>query len=188
MSRQVFELARRRQAISFVAALTWSCAQAAELGWPEAVGRLAGERSKAEICAGVLKKRGTEAQISRGLLAYSTAKADNDAVISGLIVALALDNDPASLSDIERTQEREAFELAEFCKQVAALLGSETGEKGVLTDIVKAAIEPLMMALSEAVRSIYNNHRNDNLLVKKTIEARLEAAKWPNFADIKPQD
>ena len=40
--------------------------RAADIGWPEAVGRLAGERSKAETCAALLKGYGDQRQISRG--------------------------------------------------------------------------------------------------------------------------
>ena len=38
--------------------------RAADIGWPEAVGRLAGERSKAEHCAAVLNRYGDKQQIS----------------------------------------------------------------------------------------------------------------------------
>src|ERR1700730_8677391 len=55
--------------------------RAADIGWPEAVARLAGARTRAETCAAVLKEYGDEQQISRGQLAYGEAKANFDAVI-----------------------------------------------------------------------------------------------------------
>ncbi len=43
---------------------------ATDIGWPEAVGRLAGARSKAVTCAGLLKGHGDKEQISSGQLTY----------------------------------------------------------------------------------------------------------------------
>jgi hypothetical protein len=50
--------------------------RAADVGWPEAVARLAGERAKAETCAALLKGHGNKEQISRGQLAYGDAKSN----------------------------------------------------------------------------------------------------------------
>ena len=61
--------------------------QPATISWPEAVAQLAGERAKAETCVALMKKYGDDAQIARGQLTYTTAKADADAVIAGLITA-----------------------------------------------------------------------------------------------------
>jgi hypothetical protein len=73
----------------------------ADIGWPEAVGRLAGERSKAENCAASLQGHGDEQQISRGQLAYGEAKAKFDAVIAELITALTEGGNPKSLPGLE---------------------------------------------------------------------------------------
>src|SRR5207249_9779360 len=59
--------------------------QPATITWPEAVAQLAGERAKAETCVALVKKYGDEAQIARAQLTYTTAKADADAAIAGLI-------------------------------------------------------------------------------------------------------
>jgi hypothetical protein len=66
------------------------------IGWQEAVARLAAERTRAESCAGLLKKHGDEAARSRGGLAYGEAKAEVDAVVAGLVVALAQCTGPRS--------------------------------------------------------------------------------------------
>lgn len=71
------------------------------IGWQEAVARLAGERTRAETCAGLLKKHGDAAAISRGALAYGEAKAEVDALIAGLVTALAIGKKPTSLPDLE---------------------------------------------------------------------------------------
>jgi hypothetical protein len=46
------------------------------ISWPEAVAQLAGERAKAETCVALVKKYGDDAQIGRGQLTYTSAKAD----------------------------------------------------------------------------------------------------------------
>jgi len=60
----------------------------ATMSWPEAVGQIAGQRTKAETCVALIKRYGDDAQIARGQLTYADAKADFDAVIAGLITAL----------------------------------------------------------------------------------------------------
>ena len=74
-------------AAMFIAGLP-AAAHPSEIGWPEAVSRLAGERSKAETCGGALKAYGNPQQLAQGQLAYGIAKADYDAVIAGLLTAL----------------------------------------------------------------------------------------------------
>ena len=158
---------------------------ASEIGWPEAVSRLAGERSKAETCGGALKTYGNPQQLAQGQLAYGIAKADYDAVIAGLLTALTEGGSPKSLSSLDAALEDGASNLAKFCGSVGNLLTGDAGQKGVLVDLVKGAIEPAVQALSQAVAAIYNNHRKDNALTRETIKTQLEAAKWPNFAELK---
>lgn len=162
-----------------------AAAAAAEIGWPEAVSRLAGERSKAEACGGVLKAYASPPQLAQGQLAYGIAKADYEAVIAGLVTALTEGASPKSLPTLNDALDHGTSELAKFCESAANLLTSESGQKGVLVDIVKAAIEPAVQALSQAVAAIYNNHRKDNALTRETIKTQLEAARWSSFADLK---
>src|ERR1700730_9268281 len=158
----------------------------ADIGWPEAVGRLAGERSKAENCAASLQGHGDEQQISRGQLAYGEAKANFDAVIAELITALTEGGNPKSLSSLETDLKHGASSLREFCKMASDLLPSNSAtNKGLIDDIVKGAIQPVIDSLSKGVAAIYNNHRNDNALTRETIKTQLEATKWRNFAEVK---
>ena len=158
----------------------------ADIGWPEAVGRLAGERSKAETCAALFKGYADKQQISQGQLAYGEAKANFDTIIAELITALTEGEIPKSLPSLETDLEHGASSLQKFCKTVSDLLPSTSGRnKGVLADIAKGAIQPVIDALSEGVAALYNNHRKDDALTIETIKTQLEAAKWPNFAEVK---
>jgi hypothetical protein len=151
------------------------------LSWQEAVARLARERTAAETCAAVLKQYGDAAAIARGTLAYGEAKAEYDGIIAGLIVALARKAAPASLPDL-KAQLRSAFKKrAAFCQSVRLLAPAQgTGKKGIIEDVVKGAVGPLLTALE----AIWRRVRDDDALMRKTIETQLEAAVWPAFAQV----
>lgn len=76
--------------------------------------------------------------------------------------------------------------LAQFCRSVSELLPDTAGQKSVVVDIVKAAIEPVIKALSDGVAALYTNHRQDDALTRSTIRTQLEAARWPDFAEVPP--
>ena len=158
--------------------------QATDIGWPEAVGRLARERTMAETCAGLLKGHGDKQQILGGQLRYAEAKADFDAVIAELVIALTEGKNPKSLPSLETDLEQGASGLWTFCETVRGLLPNSSGRKGLLTDIAKTAVAQVITALSEAVAAIYNNHRKDDALTLETIKTQLEATKWPDFAQV----
>jgi len=159
--------------------------QPATMTWPEAVAQLTGERTKAETCVALLKKHGNETQVSRGQLTYTNAKADADSVIAGLIVALSTGQQPASLSSLQAKLNSSLSRLADFCGSVADMVPNTAGQKDIISDIVKDTIKPLLDMLSGAVSTLYNNHRNDDALTRRTIQTQLEAARWPAFPEVK---
>lgn len=172
-------------ALGLLISMASGISRAADIGWPEAVGRLAGERSKAETCAALLKGHGDKQQSFRGQLAYGEAKANFDAVIAGLVTALTEGGNPKSLPSLQTDLEHGATGLGNFCQTVSDLLPNASGQKGVVADIAKAAVEPVIKALSEGVAALYNNHRKDDALTIETIKTQLEATKWPEFAEVK---
>jgi hypothetical protein len=158
------------------------------MSWPEAVAPLAGGRTKAEMCVAVLKKVGKDSEIARGQMAYSYAKADSDAVIAGLIITLVAGGTPTDLPALQAKLASGISGLAEFCNSVNDILSAtrQPGEKNVISELVKIVpIEPLMKAVSDGVATLYNNHRNDDALTRKTIQTQLEAARWPVFSEVK---
>jgi hypothetical protein len=163
-------------------------AQPATITWPDAVGQIAGERAKAETCVALMKKYGDPADKARGEITYANAKADFDAVIAGLIVALSAGQTPASLSTLQDKLSSGASGLAGFCGTVSDLLPKTAGqtEKGVMIDIAKMIpFEQLLKTLSEGVSALYTNHRSDDALTRRTIQTQLEAARWPAFSEVK---
>ena len=99
--------------------------QAGGIGWPEAVARLTKERSNAEVCVASLKGRGNSEQVSRGRLMYGAAKADLDAVIAGLMTALAEGGNPESLPSSPRADGRPS--MHETVLQSFGVVGIEVG-------------------------------------------------------------
>jgi len=159
--------------------------QPTTISWPEAVAQLAGQRANAETCVSLVKKYGDDAQIARGQLTYTSAKADADAVIAGLITVLSTGQSPASLSSLQTKLSNGISGLVEFCATVGNLLPNTAGQKNVVVDIAKVAVEPLLKMLSDGVSALYNNHRTDDALTRRTIQTQLEAARWPGFSEVK---
>jgi hypothetical protein len=96
-----------------------------------------------------------EAQIARAQLTYTTAKADADAVIAGLIAALSAGQAPASLASLQAKLNSGVSGLVAFCETVSNLLPNTAGQKNVILDIAKVSIEPLLKMLSDGgVRSL----------------------------------
>jgi hypothetical protein len=162
--------------------------QPAVISWPDAVGKIAGERAKAETCVALMKKYGDDAQQARGQISYTNAKADFDAVIAGLITALSAGQAPARLSSLQDKLGSGVSGLVEFCGTVSNLLPKQAGqsEKGVMVDIVKMIpLEQLLKTLSDGVSALYSDHRSDDLLTRRTIQTQLESAIWPAFSEVK---
>jgi hypothetical protein len=155
---------------------------AADIGWQEAVARLAYERTRAETCVKALKAYGDPAAIKRGAIAYDEARAEYDAIIRGLTVALARKGEPTSLPDLQARTQR-GFEAREvFCKSVQPLVPPNAGQKGPFTDIVGGVIGPVV----DAVKVVWMRSKDDDALMRKTIENQLEATSWPPFSSISP--
>ena len=150
-----------------------------DIGWQEAVARLAQERTVAQTCVALLKKYGDAAAIDRGRLAYDDAKAEYDAIVAGLDVALAQNDQPASLPEME-ARLRHGFEKRKaFCASVERLVPPPPpGEKSPLTD--SGVVGPVV----DAVKAIWLRTRDDNALMRKTVETQLEDTKWPSFASV----
>jgi hypothetical protein len=161
-------------------------AQPAPMRWPEAVAPLAGERSRAETCVALLKRYGTGAEIEQNKTIYVNARANADAVIVELISVLSDWRIPASISNLQDRVRSSVSGLAEFCSAVGDLVPDTTGKKWFWAEIAKSGIPLLEKHVSDAVSDLYNNHRIDDVLTRRTIQTQLEAARWPTFASVIP--
>jgi hypothetical protein len=152
------------------------------INWQEAVARLARERTLAETCVGLLRKYGDQASQARGSMLYGEAKAEYDGVIAGLVVALARKGKPESLPDLQERLQRGFDKREAFCRSVESLIPNRHGEKGLIADLVSGAVKPL----TDAIVAIWSRGRDDNALMRKTIQTQLEATSWPPFDKVPP--
>jgi hypothetical protein len=152
------------------------------IGWPEAMARLAGERTRAVACA--TRARALDAATAQALGArYAEAKADIDAVIAGLSVALAEGKAPVSLSDLEARLTAGLAACERFCRAVMQHYPPpEAGERGWVKDVLDVAVKPLM----EAVAELYKRISESDRLRRDNIRAQLEAMRWPKFDAVPP--
>lgn len=152
--------------------------------WPEATAQIVKLRTTSETCVSIVKQYGNAAQKAQIRLAYGDAKANVDAIIAGLTVALYEDGKSGSLPSLQEDLQTASNDVQSFCGVAGKVLPTSSKHKGVVDEIAKASIEPLIKAVSDGIAALYNNHRNDKELVKKTIQAQLEAAKWQDFDKI----
>ena len=111
--------------------LLWPMAGAAEeIDWQTAAARLAAERTRAETCASILKRHGAPGQVSSGELVYGEARAEVDAVIGALIVALVEQKPLVDPLAVEQQMSRGVAARDAFCQQAVALAPPSGGERG----------------------------------------------------------
>jgi hypothetical protein len=165
-----------------LAVMLGASAQARAAGWQDAVRTLAQERTKAETCAGIVRKFGDDGAKARAALVYGAARGRYDGVIAGLIVALAGGDAPDSLDDLEGQLRAGHAELGQFCAGAETLLPAASGERDWRADIASSAVEPLV----KAAAAIYLDYRKRAEMTRKTIQTQLEEAKWSPFASVPP--
>ena len=150
------------------------------LGWPETIDLLAQERTQAETCAATLKSNTDKTAVATGRLTYGAAKSQSDGVIAGLTVALVQGGKPDALPWALTSLEKAGAGLQEVC-DAALKTASAAGSRGLVEDILKAPIEPIVNAISSGVSALWTGHVEKDKLELETIKGQLEAARWPDF-------
>lgn len=158
--------------------------QAPAMSWQDAIGQLASERTRGEVCVAMLKRFAPDdlAALARGELAYTEAKAEFDGVISGLAVALAQAEPPESMATLQSRLERGVAEREALCAEALAFAPQEDGARSAILALVGEALGPLI----EAATAIYKDQVNRGILERETIRTQLEATRWPTFGSIEP--
>jgi hypothetical protein len=150
------------------------------LGWPGTIELLAQERTQAETCAAALKSSSDTAAVATGRLTYGAAKSQSDGAIAGLTVALVQGGKPDDLPSALTSLEKAGAGLQEVC-DAALKTASAAGSRGLVDDILKALIEPILNAISSGVSALWAGHVERDKLELQTIKGQLDAAKWPDF-------
>jgi len=160
-----------------------TAAQPNPIAWPEAITRLAAERTRAITCAAQARSfaEGTAALAA----AYGEAKAEMDGIIAGLSVALAQGRAPKALDDLAARLDAAVTKREAFCRAVAARMPpTPTGQRLALSDVL--GLGTLVKELVEAGLSIWQRIADADKLRRDTIRAQLESTRWPDFAAVAP--
>jgi hypothetical protein len=168
------------------AALALSClfasaAPAATAGWPDTIDLLIHEQSQARSCLDLLMGSGDKSAIARARIAYGTAKAGSDGAIAGFTVALVEGYKPEDLPRIQTHLEKAGAGLQEVCNAAIKAATEAQGTKGVVDDIVKEAVAPVVDLLKSAAGALWQRHVQLAKAQQDEIKGQLEAAKWPDF-------
>ena len=150
------------------------------LGWPDMIDLLVQQRSQAEACVEALKSSSGGGAVATSQRTYRIAKAQSDGVIAGLTVALVQGGEPDALPTALTSLRQASDGLQEVCK-AALTAASAGGSKGLVEDILKAPVGPVVNAISSGVSALWTRHVEKDKLELETIKGQLEAAKWPDF-------
>jgi hypothetical protein len=162
-------------------------AQPAPMGWPEVISILTTQRSQAETCVGLLKSRADPATLEKTKTTYSTAKADMDGVIGGLEEVLGEGRKPDKLPNVRPALETSSTRLKQICEAAAATATPNT--RGLWDEIAKGvaegAVEPIVNKISDGIGAIWSHYVVEpDKLTLETRKTKLNAARWPEFANI----
>jgi len=181
--RKFVSVALAFPALSLVAAYA---AQTASVGWPETIEQLAEARSKAETCAETLKSSSDKGAIASGQLTYGLARSAAHGVIAGLTIALVEGGKPETLPTVLTNLKKAGAGLQEVCNAALKTVSASGGTKGVVEDILKAPVEPILNAISAGVSALWARKVEKDKLEVETIKTQLEAAEWPDFGGVAP--
>jgi hypothetical protein len=151
------------------------------VGWPDTIDLLTEEQTQAQACVRLLKNAGDENAVREGRIAYDAARAAADGVIAGFTAAVVEGYKPENLPRIQANLERAGAGLQEVCNDAVQAARAASGKRGLISQIVTAAVGPVVDALKSAVGALWTRHVETDKLEIETIKSELWAAKWPDF-------
>ena len=158
-----------------------SATKAAAEGWPDTIDLLTEARSHAQACMDEMRNSGDASAISAGRDTYNAAKAAADGAIAGFTTGLVQGYRPEDLPRIQSNVERAGAKLEDFCNAAIRASAAAKGSRGVLSDILKQAIGPVVDALKSAAGAPWSRHVEMAKLETETIRGQLQEAKWPEY-------
>ena len=154
------------------------------VSWQDAVAELASEKTRAETCVSLAKKAfdPNGPQLASVQLDYGAAKAQMDAIIGGLVVALVDQVEPQGFSSYDvRMMEAVTIRKA-MCENIVEAMPNDKDEqtKGIIGDVLGKSVA----AMISAVKDIYIYHEEEDIIDRTTIQTQVEATRWREFVDI----
>ena len=152
-----------------------------EIGWQQQVAALAAERARAETAAGIVKRLGGPGDLAMAEIEYGDGRAEIEAVVAALTVALEQGKGADDLADLEARLGR-AVAAREALARRALDLAAGAGTRSALVDLLAPEA---MKALFAAIGGLWRRRADRDAALRQTIATRLEAARWPAFADLR---
>jgi hypothetical protein len=162
-----------------------------QAGWPQAVDRLAREKTLAEACAVVLKTFADGAPMARvqGERLYARARADMDGLVRLFIVDLASERPLADSSELQHRLEAVVAQRRALCRHVEAAVGAalreQAGHAEAADLLSQGSGDSERFLIDEAVQ-ISRAYRLADQAGRAAIVARIEAARWLPYPEISP--
>ena len=117
-----------------------------------------------------------EVATDKGRIAYGLGKSASDGVIAGFTVGLVEGYKPEKLPPLQANLDRAGKGLKEVC-DTAVQAAPASGTKGIVEDLAKGAVEPVVDALKAAAGALWGRHVKMEDLEIETIKGQLDAAK-----------
>jgi hypothetical protein len=159
------------------------------LAWPQAVERLAREKTLAEACASILKTFAEGLPMARvqGERLYARAQADMNGLVRLVIADLASQRSPADSPELRHLLEAVPRQRQALCDHVDAAVGTtlrqQAGRTGAADLLAEGSSDPAGSIADVAVW-IGQAYRKADPAVRATIVARIEAIRWLPYAEV----
>jgi len=150
-----------------------------EISWQSAVAELTAEKERAVTAVGIIKRLGGPGDLTAAEIAYGDGRAETEAVIAALTISLEQGKDPDDRADLDARIERATAARETLGRRAQELAA---GTRGPALDLLASALPSLL----SAVGALWSRHSDRDAATRTTIAARLDAARWPPFADIAP--
>ena len=162
---------------------------AQEIGWRQAVDRLARERTLAEGCASILKTFADEAPMARvqGQRLYARARADMDGLVALLIVDLTGERSPAESPELRQRLEAVLGQRRTLCRHVDAVVGAALRDQDAHALLVERLGEGASATKDTAIGlavELWQAYRHADQDLRRTIISAIGATRWRDYAEV----
>ena len=157
-----------------------------DVGWRQAVDRLAQEKALAEGCASVLKTFADDAPMARvqGQRLYARARADMDGLLALLIMDLASERSPAEIPDLSQRLETVPEQRRALCRHADATIGTALRQHRNAAALLAAGSGATTSSLINAAVQIWKAYRAADQVSRAAIISGIEAARWLAYAAV----
>jgi len=154
-----------------------------EVGWQQQMAALRAERVRAVTAAGMIRRLGGPADVAMAEIEYGEGRAEIEAVVAALAIALEEGKGADDLAALEARVAR-AVAARERLARRALTLAAEAGG-GIKSALIDLLAPEAIKAVVAAIGGLWRRRAERDKALRQAIAAQLEGARWPAFADLK---